>query len=141
MPIRVYIVEDHPLMRETLVEYFEVVPDIEVCGVAESAEEAIDSLARAEPSLVLLDLSLPGRSGVELIHDIRERLALPCVVLSGHREPSYVGKAFAAGAQGYVLKGRPSEISAAIRNVMEGKVYLSNCLRSALDGMVADVGA
>ena len=133
MPIRVYIVEDHPVMRETLVAYLGLSPDIELCGMASTAEEASEQIEASDPSLVLLDLSLPGRSGLDLLSEITQRWQYPCVILSGHGEQGHVGRAFAAGARGYVLKGTPHEVPVAIRSVMDGQVFLSDSLRKSLD--------
>ena len=129
MAIRVYIVEDHPLMRETLVAYLRLNSDIELCGVVESAEQATAGIEAADPSVVLVDLSLPGRSGLDLLKDIGDRWAYPCIVLSGHGEASYVVRALELGARGYILKGHPEELPAAIRRVASGDVYVSPSLR------------
>ena len=133
MAIRIYVVEDHPIMRETLVEYLKLNDDFELCGVAASGEEALDGLTAARAALVLLDLSLPGRSGLDLLPEIQSNSPIPCIVLSGHREPSYVERALEAGARGYVLKGRPQEIPIAINAVLDGGLYVSESLRSALE--------
>ena len=133
MPIRVYIVEDHPIMRETLIDYLSLHDDLEYCGSACCAEEALEGMEAANPSVVLLDLSLPGRSGLDVLAAIQSAWRFPCIILSGHRENSYVGKAIAGGARGYILKGQPAEIPIAIRKVMSGEIYLSDSLRSALD--------
>lgn len=128
MVIRVYVVEDHPLMRASLLEYLGLHPDIEVCGVAASTEEALDDLVECDPTVVLVDLALPGRSGLDLLAEVHDRWALPCVVLSGHGEGNHVRKALAAGAVGYVLKGRPGEVPTAIRRAAAGQGYLSATL-------------
>ena len=133
MAIRIYIVEDHPAMRETLIEYLKLSENFELCGVAATGAEALDQLADADPSLVLLDLSLPDRNGLSLLPAIQAQSQVPCIILSGHHEPSYVERALAAGARGYVLKGRPHEIPIAIGAVMDGGTYVSELLRSALD--------
>ena len=112
-------------MRESLVNYLTLFPDIELCGSAGSAEEAVSEIGDAHPSLVLLDLSLPGRSGFELLKDVADRFAIPCLVLSGHREKGHVERAIASGARGYVLKGQPQELPVAIRKVMRGDRYFS----------------
>lgn len=133
MPARVYIVEDHPVMRETLQDYLALAPDLEICGMAESAEAALEALDAAAPDVVVVDLSLPGRSGLELVEEIRERWGTPCVILSGHGERTYVGRAFACGARGYVLKGNPRDLPLAIASVLEGEIHLSPALRQKLD--------
>lgn len=141
MGIRIYIVEDHPIMRETLQDYLTVESDIEICGMVGSAEAASEALEAAAPDLVVVDLSLPGRSGLELVGEIRERWGTPCVILSGHGERTYVGRALACGAQGYVLKGSPRELAPAIRRVLEGDIYVSPALRRNLDYAGEEMGA
>jgi len=133
VPVRVYIVEDHPIMRETLQDYLALETDLEICGMAESAEAASEALEAASPGVVLVDLSLPGRSGLELVQEIQERWGTPCVILSGHGERTYVGRALACGARGYVLKGNPRDLRLAIAHVLEGEIYLSSTLRQKLD--------
>jgi DNA-binding NarL/FixJ family response regulator len=128
MPTRVYIVEDHPVMRETLRDYLALSPDLELCGEASDAATASEELEAARPDVVVVDLSLPGRNGLELVEEIHARWGTPCVVLSGHGERTYVGKAFAAGARGYVLKGNPADLPVAIREVLNGEVHLSAAL-------------
>lgn len=123
MTIRVYIVEDHPVMREALVEFLALGEGLEVCGSAASAEQAMEELAAAEPSLLLLDLSLPGRSGLDMLIELRRTTSLPCLILSGHAERSHIKRAFAAGANGYLVKGRPAELMMAIREVARGGTY------------------
>ncbi|MFP4622626.1 MAG: response regulator transcription factor [Gemmatimonadota bacterium] len=133
MPVRVYIVEDHPVMRETLQDYLALAPDLEICGMAESAEAASDALEAAAPDVVVVDLSLPGRTGLELVEEIQERWSTPCLILSGHGERTYVARAFACGARGYVLKGDPRDLPAAIREILDGEIHLSPKLRRKLD--------
>lgn len=133
MPVRVYIVEDHAVMRETLRDYLALSPDLVMCGEAPDAETASEELEQAGPDVVLVDLSLPGRSGLELVEEIRERWRIRCVILSGHGERTYVGRAFAAGAQGYVLKGNPRDVPLAIRRVLDGKIHISESLRRKVD--------
>jgi DNA-binding NarL/FixJ family response regulator len=128
MPIRIYIIEDHQAMREMLADFLGRDPQLELCGMSADAEEALLALPAADASVVLIDLSLPGRSGFELLADVRERWGLPCIVLSGHRGASYVERALEAGAEGYVLKGNPREIPTAIRKVIQGEIYLSSAL-------------
>lgn len=141
MPVSIYIVEDHPIMRETLQDYLALDADLEICGMAESAEEASAALEDVAPDVVIVDLSLPGRSGLELVGEIGERWGTPCVILSGHGERTYVGKALACGARGYVLKGSPRELAPAIREVFGGAIYLSPGLRQNLDYGTDDSGA
>ena len=110
-------------MQEALVEYLGLVDDLVVCGVAGSAEQAMQEMGSARPSVLLLDLSLPGRSGLELLTILREDSSLPCLILSGHGERSHIRRAFDAGANGYLVKGKPRELVAAIRVVADGGTY------------------
>lgn len=141
MPVRVYIVEDHPIMRETLQDYLSMEADLEICGMAESAERAAEALEAAAPDVVLVDLSLPGRSGLELVVEIQERWGTPCVVLSGHGERTYIARAFGCGARGYVLKGSPRDLPVAIARVLEGEIHLSSALRQKLGHEPDESGA
>lgn len=142
LPVRVYIVEDHPIMRETLQDYLALDADLEICGMAESAEAALEALEAAAPDVVVIDLSLPGRSGLELVGEVGERWGTPCIILSGHGERTYVGRALACGALGYVLKGNPREIAPAIRQVLKGEIYVSPSLREEeLDQAGGEIGA
>lgn len=133
MPLSIFLVEDHPLMRMMLTETIATMASLTVCGSAGSAEAALDTLSGVEPDLMLVDMSLPGMSGADLVRRLRaERPATPCVMLSGHGEAAYVRQAFEAGAEGYILKGDPYELERAIRRVAAGERYVSDALRSAL---------
>lgn len=131
MSIRVFIVEDHPVYRDTLVEYVEHSSDLQLCGVAASGEEAVEKLEDSDAHVLVTDLSLPGMSGFALLGEVRSRWRLPCLVLSGRGEPDAVDRAFEAGASGYLLKGRPQELSAAIRAVTDGGRFVSPQLDGA----------
>jgi DNA-binding NarL/FixJ family response regulator len=127
MVICVYLVEDHPLMREGLSIFLAEEGDLEVCGTAASGEEALEELARASGvDVAMIDVSLPGISGIDLVRELhRLRPELACLMLSGHGEGTYVDSSLAAGARGYVLKGNPQEITEAIRVVASGGMYVS----------------
>ena len=128
--LRIFLVEDHPLMREVVRDYLGAVAGMEICGESVTAEDALEKLARACADLVLVDTSLPRMSGIDLVAAVRERWdGLPCLMLSGHDHESWVQRAFDAGAHGYVLKGDPAELPRAIREVLEGQRYLSPRLR------------
>jgi DNA-binding NarL/FixJ family response regulator len=130
MPAQIYIVEDHAIMRQVLKEAIEKIPGLAVCGMATSGEEALAALVEIEADLALVDMSLPQMSGAELIGELhKQRPALYCLILSGHKESSYVEQALTAGARGYVLKGDPREIGEAIAQVLAGKIYLSKALK------------
>lgn len=131
MTTKIYIVEDHPLMRNMLHEVIDKMPGATVCGAAATAEEALDELDDVEADLALIDVSLPKMSGNELLEILRERHPmLCCLVLSGHKESNYVEQAIAAGAWGYVLKGDPRELQEAIEAVLAGKRFVSRQLRT-----------
>ncbi|MEZ4869179.1 MAG: response regulator transcription factor [Caldilineaceae bacterium] len=128
---KIYIVEDHPLMLRTLSEFMRRMLGFEVCGAAHSAEEALEalSLENIMPDLVLIDMSLPEMNGADLVRHIREQWpTLPCVIFSGHSEAIYVNQALAAGASGYILKGKPKELRGALEQVLSGHLYLSESL-------------
>ena len=133
MKRNVYIVEDNELVRGTLQEFIEMDPDLQVCGVADTAEAALQRLSSVDADLLLADVSLPGMSGIDLAREVKAQWPdLLCLMLSGHQEPTYARSALAAGARGYVLKGNPVEITDAIRNVLGGETYVSGPLRSKL---------
>lgn len=127
--LRVVLVEDHPVLQEVLREF--VGQLAEECKVMPDAETALAELETGEPDLMLVDLSLPGMDGIELIKVIRRRYPdLPCAILSGHRSQVYVAKALAAGANAYLLKGDPVEIERGIKAMLAGNRYLSEELRA-----------
>lgn len=120
------IVEDHAALREILVEYVGSLPQVGSCSAAPSAEQALADYDRAPPDLTLVDLSLPGMSGIEFIAELcRRRPGMRCGILSGHRSRRYVGKAFAAGASAYMLKGDPAEIERGLQAMLAGRTYVS----------------
>lgn len=130
MTVKVFVVEDHPFMRESLVEFLTTIGGFEVTGTSGSVQEALDRLAEAEVDLVLVDVSLADGNGIELVRLLRrQRPELVCLMLSGHREQNYVRQSLEAGARGFVLKGNPAELPEAIRTAMAGGVYLSAAAR------------
>lgn len=124
---RILIVDDHPLMREGVAQWIERAPDLEVCGQIESAAEALSLAGKLKPDLVLTDISLPGRDGLELIKDLLAlRPELPVLVLSMHEESLYAGRALRAGARGYVMKRAGGDrVVEAIREVFQGRIVVS----------------
>src|SRR5690606_26548036 len=102
-------------------------PDLEVCGEAESASQALSLVEKLKPDLVLTDISLTGRSGLELTKDLRVlQPELPVLVLSMHEESLYAGRALRAGARGYVMKRAGGDhVVEAIREVLQGRVAVS----------------
>ncbi len=129
-PTRIFLVDDHPLVREWLTNLIHQQPDLEVCGGAASAAEALAGIAEAMPDLAIVDLSLEGGSGIELIKSLRSlQPPVAVLVLSMHDEESYAERALRAGARGYIMKRETAtKVIAAIRRVLEGKMYLSERL-------------
>jgi DNA-binding NarL/FixJ family response regulator len=121
---RVFLVDDHPLIRKGINDLISEQPDLQVCGEAGSAPQAVAAIARLKPDLVIVDISLPGRDGIELIKDLRSRhRAMPILALSMHDEALYAERVLHAGARGYVMKSAPSqELIAAIRLVLAGEI-------------------
>ncbi|MCG7600110.1 response regulator transcription factor [Halomonas sp. McH1-25] len=129
-PARIFVVEDHAYMKEMLSEFLSFEADMEVCDTAGSGEAALRHLDGISPDFMLVDLSLPGVSGLELIASVKARRPeLPCAILSGHGERRYAEQAIAVGAQGYVLKGDPDELPDAIRRMLRGEQYISQALQ------------
>jgi DNA-binding NarL/FixJ family response regulator len=126
VPLVIGIVEDHTALREILVEYVGSLPQVGSCSAAPTAEQALADYERAPPDLTLVDLSLPGMNGIELITELRRRRpGMMCGILSGHKSRRYVGKAFAAGASAYMLKGDPAEIERGLTAMLAGRRYVS----------------
>jgi DNA-binding NarL/FixJ family response regulator len=120
---RVLVVDDHPIVREGLVSALHGKGDIEVAGGFGSAEEAIAAAERLQPDVVILDLELPGMSGLDAI----ARFAAPVLMLTAYGTDDEVERALAAGAKGYLLKGAPlDDIERAIAAVSRGESYLDS---------------
>lgn len=136
---RVFIVDDHPLVREWLGSLIAREPDLEVCGHADDAAQALAALPAARADVIVVDLSLDRSSGLDLIKDIRLQFPLARVlVLSMHEEISYPERAFRAGARGYVLKRESGScVIAGIRAVFNGQFYASQSLAAELAGRLA----
>jgi DNA-binding NarL/FixJ family response regulator len=124
---RVFIVDDHPLVREGLTNLINGQDDLVVCGEATSSAQAIDGIMRTRPDVALIDISLTNESGLELIKQLGKQFAqVALIVLSMHDEALYAERALHAGARGYVMKHETSKsVLAAIRRVLGGGVYLS----------------
>ena len=124
---RILILDDHPIMRQGLAQLLAHEPDLQVCGEANEAREAIASIPKTLPDLLLADLSLPDRSGLELIKDLQLQFPeLKVLVLSMHDESLYAERVLRAGGRGYVMKqegGR--KLLEAIRKVLDGHIYVS----------------
>jgi len=126
-PLCILIAEDHPITREGLIRLINHQPDLVVSGEAQNAAQALDLLCSSAPDLVLTDLSLPDKSGVDLIKAIAEiRPGLPVLVLSMHEESLYAEPVLLAGGRGYLPKHAGGEkILQAIRHVLSGNLYFN----------------
>ena len=140
---RIFLVEDHPVMREGYASLLARTPDLEVVGEAADATEALAKLGDARPDLALVDLALPGTSGLELIRQLRAfHPNLKVLVVSAHSETLYAERALRAGAQGYVMKDEPPmAIVEAARNVLAGRLHLSADMHERLLHLAVDGGA
>ena len=133
---RVFLVDDHPLVREWLASMVALEPDLEVCGQAEAAATALAAVPQTRPDLMVVDLSLPRGSGLDLIKNMQTQFpAVRLLVLSMHDEASVAERAFRAGAHGYAVKRESGpRIIEGIRTVLEGKFYASPSLTAQLAG-------
>ncbi len=124
---RVLIVDDHPMTRAGLVHVVNHEPGLMVCGEAENAAQALSLLQVSQPDLLLVDITLPGKSGLELIKDVKAmQPELPMLVISMHDETLYADRVLRAGARGYISKNEGGEkLIGAIRHVLNGKIYVS----------------
>ena len=124
---RVFIVEDHPVFREGLVRMLGAEKDLEICGEAGDYDIGLKNIQRFRPHIVLVDLELPGKSGLDLIKKIRSlKLPVKLLVVSMYDEALYADRVLRAGGDGYIMKEEsPEEIIHAIRDVLDGHIYLS----------------
>ncbi len=131
---RVFVVDDHPVVRQGVAALIEQESDLEICGEAEDVPQAMKLLRCCKPDLVIADLSLKHSSGLELIAEIRTRYGdLPVLVLSMHDELVYAERVIKAGGSGYIMKGEePGQVLAAIRQVLGGDIYLSSRIASRI---------
>ena len=136
---RLLLVDDHPIVRQGLALMLAGEPDVEVCGQAKDVPEAMELIARTNPDLIVVDLSLSGLSGLDLIKEAKARHGdLPVLVLSMHDETVQAERALRAGARGYVMKQEATgTIITAVRQVLAGHIYLSDRMSSKLLGKLA----
>lgn len=135
---RVFLVDDHAMFREGLRQLIERDPEVAVCGDAEEAGAAMEGIRASSPDLVIVDISLGGASGIDLIKAIKKEYEdLPVLVVSMHEESLYAERALRAGAMGYVMKHEPSKtVKLAIRTVLGGDMHLSDKMASTMVGKV-----
>ncbi|HKB89916.1 MAG TPA: response regulator transcription factor [Opitutaceae bacterium] len=131
---RIYLVDDHPLVREWLANLIVQQADLTVCGQAENAAIAQEEIAILRPDVVVVDLSLKGESGLELIKTLHQQEGAPLIlVLSMHDEIFYAERALRAGARGYVMKRETTgKVIEALRKVLDGGMYVSEPLANKM---------
>ncbi len=131
---RVLVVDDHPLLRQGLAMLINQQQDMQVCGEAEEAHAAMHSIADKRPDIVILDISLKGPDGIDLLKSIRAlRPELPVLILSMHDEAIYAERALRARANGYIMKQEATEkVLVALRRILNGDVYLSDSMSSRM---------
>ena len=124
---RVSIVEDHTVLRETLVRIVGGEKDLTVRGEARDAVQAFKAIGRVKPDLVLVDITLPGKNGLELVKGLRAvDRKIKLLVVSMHDASLYADRVLQAGGNGYLRKqGNPEELIHAIRDVLDGRIYVS----------------
>ncbi len=131
---RVFLVDDHPMVRERLAQLIDQQPDLQVCGEASDLSEALEGIGRMVPDIAIVDLSLRNSSGLDLIKDLKiQGSSVPVLVLSMHDESLYAERVLRAGAMGYMSKQESTrDILHAIRKVLHGGVHVSAGLAGAL---------
>jgi DNA-binding NarL/FixJ family response regulator len=133
-PARIFIVDDHPLIRRGMHHLFADETMFQICGEAASASKSLAAIKRCSPDLVILDINLPDGSGLDLIEGIlRQWPQLPILVCSVYEERFFAERALRAGARGYVSKLEAAEhLVKAVRKILAGKLYLSSALTERL---------
>lgn len=131
---RVFVVDDHPVVRRGLVQLIEQDSDLHVCGEGESAEDTLEAIPRLKPHLCTVDISLQGTSGIELLKRLRlDHPEVPVLVISMHDESLYAERALRAGARGYIMKDEAiTTLQTAIRRVAAGGIFLSERMTERL---------
>ncbi|HEY5345388.1 MAG TPA: response regulator transcription factor [Verrucomicrobiae bacterium] len=134
MKNKILLVDDHPLVREWLANLINEEADFEVCGQAGNAREAIDLIGKLSPRMAVVDISLDGGSGLELIKDIKaQHPKVNTIVLSMHDETLYAERAMRAGASGYIMKREATgKVLDALRAVLAGGLFFSNAVNAQL---------
>lgn len=131
---RIFLVDDHPLVREWLTNLIHQQPDLSVCGEAETRSEAFAAILASKPDVAIVDISLRDSSGLELVKDLSGHTPHTTIlVLSMHEEPHYAERVLRAGAKGYIIKRETTrKVIVAIRQVLAGQIYISETVASAI---------
>lgn len=134
MKARIFILEDHPVMRRGYRTLINGEIDLEVCGEAETASEALERIPQISPDLVIADISLEGMNGIEFVKRLQtEQPGLEVLVVSMHEESLYAERALQAGAAGYLMKKEAeSQVIPAIRQVLGGRYYVSDRIQDKI---------
>jgi len=132
--IKILIADDHPVVRKGLKEIIEEIPDMMVGDEASNGREALEKVRKSDFDIVLLDISMPGRSGLDILKELKsEKPDLSVLILSIHSEEQYAVRVLKAGASGYLTKeSAPDELIAAIRKASTGRKYISSSLGEKL---------
>ena len=140
MTIRILIVDDHPMVTEGIQAILETYDDISVVGTIGNGQEAVNRVNELQPDVILLDLNMPGLSGLNATEMIlEERPDTRILILSMHDSPEYISTALSHGARGYILKDVPTEeIRTAIDTVMAGQEYLCTGAQRSLQPKISD---
>ena len=138
----IVLVDDHPLMRKGLVRTIENEVDLDVVGQMSSAEEALDEMEDLTPDLAIVDISLPGMSGMELIKHLQSRMPdVRILVVSRHDETLYAERCIRAGAKGYLMKQEAGDVIVkAIRKVLNDRIFVSEEINERLLQSMAEGG-
>jgi DNA-binding NarL/FixJ family response regulator len=131
---RIFVVDDHPVVRDGFRSIINQEPDLVVCGEAAEGTTALANIVSSAPDLILADLSLGDRSGLELLKDLAiQHPSIPVFVVSMHDEAIYADRVLRAGARGYLMKEESAErLLTAIRRVLEGNVFVSEKVMTAI---------
>jgi len=137
---KVFIVDDHALLREGLTRLIDGQPNLQICGEASTAYQALKSILDLKPDIVILDINLGGSDGLDLIKDMKLRtIKSKILALSMHEETLYAERALRAGAMGYIMKQEASkDVLKAIQRILEGEIYLSEKMAAKMLHKVAD---
>lgn len=140
--ISVVIVDDHRMFREQLRHLIEKADGMKVCGEADNIRDGFALIRQTQPSVAIVDITLKGSSGLELLKDLRAHgIAVPVLVLSMHDESLYAERALRAGARGYVTKHEASaDVMKAIRHIFKGEIYLKPQFMSRMMGRMVTGG-
>ena len=130
----VFVVDDHPIVRQGLALLINQETDLTVCGEAEEMYSALSAIQAVRPDILIVDISLNGPDGLELLKNIRSgSSASPVLILSMHDESIYAERALRAGANGYIMKQEATEkVLVALRRILSGEIYVSDRIANSM---------